>query len=359
MIRAMPASPAASLGVWTHTAAELPGRMPALDRFVLAAAPGSLGHDPRWLGVLQRAFGHDVFALEARIAGHTCGYLPLALVDSLLFGRYLVSLPYLNSNGAMSTSAEVDALLIDRAVALADELSAKHLELRAERRIVHPGLNGELTSKVHMRLPLPKTADELWKGYDTKVRNQIRKGEKNDFAVHWGGLDLLDPFYAVLSTNMRDLGTPIYAKRLFAEILSTFPNGAELCLVKAGERPIACAMLLHGRGITDVPTASSLREFNATCANMLMYRHLLDRAVERGQATFDFGRSTQDGPTFKFKKQWGALPQPAIWQYHRLGGDIGEMRPDNPKYQFLIKLWQKLPVKLTQFVGPPIVRGIP
>jgi serine/alanine adding enzyme len=129
--------------------------------------------------------------------------------------------------------------------------------------------------------------------------------------------------------------------------------------VRSGEQAIAAAMLLHGHGVTEVPTASSLREFNHTCANMLMYHQLLTRAIERKQRVFDFGRSTLDGATFKFKKQWGAEPHPATWQYYLRTGPLGEMRPDNPKYQRAIQLWQKLPIRLTQLIGPEIVRGIP
>jgi hypothetical protein len=74
---------------------------------------------------------------------------------------------------------------------------------------------------------------------------------------------------------------------------------------------------------------------------------------------FDFGRSTLDGKTYSFKKQWGAVPYPAAWQYVVRRGTIGEMRPDHPRYQRMIRLWQKLPVRLTQYLGPTIVRGIP
>ena len=158
---------------------------------------------------------------------------------------------------------------------------------------------------------------------------------------------------------MRDLGTPIYGRGLFRAILRTFPADAEICLVWDGEKPIACALLLHGVKWTEVPTASSLREYNSTCANMLMYRHLLDRAVGRGQTIFDFGRSTSEGPTFKFKRQWGAEPVAATWQFALRSGEIGAMRPDNPRYERMIRLWRKLPVRLTQYLGPPIVRGIP
>jgi hypothetical protein len=98
---------------------------------------------------------------------------------------------------------------------------------------------------------------------------------------------------------MRDLGTPIYGRKLFEVILTTFPRDAEIGALLDGSKPIAVALLLHGNGITEVPTASSLREYNASSANVLTYRRLLDRAVERGQLVFDFGRSTADGPTFK------------------------------------------------------------
>jgi FemAB-related protein (PEP-CTERM system-associated) len=163
----------------------------------------------------------------------------------------------------------------------------------------------------------------------------------------------------VFSQNMRDLGTPVYGKRLFETILGTFPDEAEICVVRLDRSPVGAALLLHGRGITEVPSASSLREHNATCANMLMYWHLLERAILRGQSVFDFGRSTVGSGTHRFKEQWGAAPHPAIWRYHVRRGTVGDMRPDNPSYQRMIALWKKLPLGLTRLIGPRIVRGIP
>jgi FemAB-related protein (PEP-CTERM system-associated) len=210
-----------------------------------------------------------------------------------------------------------------------------------------------------MRLTLTKTVDQLWKNLDSKVRNQVRKGEKQTFTIAWGGMELIRPFYDVLTRNMRDLGSPVYGIELFEEILTAFPGNAEICVVKDKEQPIAAALLLHGWGVTEVPSASSLKEYNPTNVNMLMYWHLLQRAIERGQQVFDFGRSTTDGNTFKFKKQWGAEPEAAIWQYRILQGEVGEMRPDSPRFQRAIKIWQKLPLSITRFLGPRIVRGIP
>jgi FemAB-related protein (PEP-CTERM system-associated) len=210
-----------------------------------------------------------------------------------------------------------------------------------------------------MRLQLPDTVDALWTSFKSKLRSQIKSGQKHEFEVCWGGEEMLPDFYAVFSHNMRDLGTPVYSPRLFAAILQQFRGDAELCVLRLQQRPVAGALLIHYPDLTEVPSASSLRAFNATNANMVMYWHLLSRAVERGQKVFDFGRSTQEGSTFKFKQQWGAEPHPSVWQYYLRQGSIGDLRPANSKFSLAIRIWQRLPVALTKWIGPPIVRGIP
>jgi FemAB-related protein (PEP-CTERM system-associated) len=210
-----------------------------------------------------------------------------------------------------------------------------------------------------MRLPLPATAGELWDQIPSKVRNQVRKASKNGLRAEWGGEELLRDFYAVFSHNMRDLGTPVYGAALFRGVLRHYPGRAEICCVRQGDLPIAAGLLLHGEGVTEVPSASSLRWFNHLCPNMLMYWSLLERSAQRGQSSFDFGRSSPDSHTYQFKKQWGAAPLQASWQYYVRSGHETDMRPDNPRYRRMIRLWRSLPVAVTRLIGPQIVRGIP
>jgi FemAB-related protein (PEP-CTERM system-associated) len=242
---------------------------------------------------------------------------------------------------------------------LADELDVRYLELRHEIGIEHPALACRVANKVHMRLALPSSSEEMWEAFTPKVRNQVRKAEKQGLTVHWGGSELLAGFYAVFSRNMRDLGTPVFGRRLFDSILAHFRENAELCTVRLHRRPIAAGLLVHAAGVTEVPSASSLRRWNSTNANMLMYWHLLQRAIERGQNVFDFGRSSVDNPTFRFKKQWGAGPHAAVWQYYVRKGTAGDMRPESGRYRQMIKIWQRLPVGLTRLIGPLVVKGIP
>jgi FemAB-related protein (PEP-CTERM system-associated) len=350
---------ARDLEVRVHEASSLRTCLARVEPFAHRRQSLPLSLHPAWLSVLATGLRHVPYCLEAVHGDETRGFLPLAFVKSFLFGRYLVSLPYLNYGGVMAGDDETAQLLVSRAVTLADQLDVRYLELRHQQPMTHPDLNGMRTDKVHMRLELPKSAAALWEQLSAKVRNQVRKGQKSGLDVVWGGLELVDAFYAVFSRNMRDLGTPVYGKRLFASILKEFPDRAEICLVRHGRKPAACALLLHGWGVTEVPSASSLRAYNSSCANMLLYWNLLERSLERGQQVFDFGRSSKESNTYRFKKQWGAAPVEAAWQYYVRRGSMDAARPDNPRFQRLIRMWQKLPVWVTRLIGPRIVRGIP
>lgn len=323
------------------------------------AFPRLNGHRDAWLVAICRGLRHRGWLVTTSEGERVTGVLPLVLVRGPIFGRFLVSLPYVNTGGVWAESSAAAHAIVDRACELADELDVRFLELRHELPVTHPKLHFERTDKKHLRLRLPDSDEDFDKSLKSKLRSQIRKSGEYGLEVHFGGPELLRSFYDVFAVNMRDLGTPVFSRALFAEILQAFADDAELCVVRLGGRPVAAALLVHAGGVTEVPSASSLREFNRTNANMLMYRHLLRRAIERNSHTFDFGRSTEGSGTYRFKTQWGAEPHPAVWQYYVRKGSPEEMRPDSEGKRSLVRCWQRLPVRLTRVLGPPIVRGIP
>ena len=116
-------------------------RLPDLTEFVRnSGSCVPLSKHPAWLNILATALGHEPYAIEATAAGKTVGFLPLAYLDTLLFGKFLVSLPYLSTNGVVAACPSVREALVARAVSLADELNVRHLELRQETAISHAGL---------------------------------------------------------------------------------------------------------------------------------------------------------------------------------------------------------------------------
>lgn len=323
--------------------------------------PALAGHDPNWMSAISAGLKHKPLVLSHRApSGEIDGVLPMLRVESWLFGKFLVSLPYINTGGVWATNQTAAVELVSAACDLADKLDVRYLELRHEIPVVHEKLTVHRSDKLHMRLALPTTEQELDKSFKSKLRSQLRKIQEQGLQVQWGQHELLSRFYDVFAVNMRDLGTPVFARGLFAQILDAFPDTAELCVVSKDRQAIAAGLLVHYPGErTEVPSASSLRSYNWTGANMWMYRQLLGRAIERGSSQFDFGRSSEGSGTYRFKAQWGATPQPAIWQYYVRKGQAEDLRPNSPQNQRLVKLWQKLPVAVSRWLGPSIVRGIP
>jgi len=327
----------------------------AWEAYVDARGDAAGYHSWRWRRVFEEAFGHECVYLAARQGGLIVGVLPMVQIKSLLFGRTLTSLPFLNYGGVMADAPEIARALIDQAHEEARARRCSHVELRhVERQF--PNLPCK-QHKVAMHLPV---GEGMWDGLDRKVRNQIRKAEKSGLVVERGGDTLVDDFYAVFSRNMRDLGTPVYSKRLFDQVLRVFPDRAQLHIVRLDGAPIAAGLTYRTPTMVQLPWASSIRSFNALCPNVLLYWDAIQFAHERGAGVFDMGRSTPNEGTFKFKSQWGAEPVPLHWEYQLLTpGQLPNVSPANPKYQFAIALWQKLPLSVTTRVGPMIVRAIP
>lgn len=329
------------------------------DVFVAGQARASLYHDSRWETLITGIMRQESLCLMARDeSGAVVGVLPLYRLRSRLFGDFAVSVPYFNYGGPLGVNAGVESALLRRAGEDAARLGLRHLEVRElHSRSGWPVRSG----KVSMIRALPDSVEALDAELGAKLRAQIRRGGREGFNFDFGvDARLLNDFYAVFSRNMRDLGTPVYDRRMFGQILELWPDQAMLLLAYKRRRPVACAFLLQGGDTLEIPWASTLREYNAAAVNMQLYWRVLAFAIERRQRYFDFGRSTDGSGTFRFKKQWGAQPVKHYWHYWlRDGEELPGLNPDNPKYRLLIGCWQRLPVALTRALGPAIVRSLP
>ena len=211
-----------------------------------------------------------------------------------------------------------------------------------------------------MRLRLAATTDEQFAAFSGKLRAQVRRPTKDGFSARMGGVELLDEFYRVFSVNMRDLGTPVYPKRFFANMLGVWCAAARLIVVERGGEVAAAGFLVRDRDSVEIPWASSLREFNRYGVNMLLYWEAIRYAIASGAAWFDFGRSSQDSGTYRFKAQWGAEPLQLHWHYHcGVSGHLPNLTPGNRNYRLALAVWRKLPVAVSNRIGPWLARGLP
>ncbi len=315
-------------------------------------------HFSAWFDVIKKSFGHDSIVLAAVDEnGSILGGLPLTFFSSKLFGEFAVSIPFVNYGGVISIYFDIAIALIEKSKTICAEQKLSHIEVRT----MQVGMaENALDKKVSMVLELPKTDEILDKQLGTKLRAQYKKAEEYNPTYKIGKLDLLNDFYQVFSRNMRDLGTPVYSKEWFFNILSSPEIKSTIIIVYMDKAPVSGGFLVGNDLMLEIPWASTIQSANAKNANMWMYRRILSYAITEGYKFFDFGRSTMGAGTFKFKKQWGARPYQHYWYYMLASGSQKpELNPDNPKFKIFIYLWKLMPVWLTKIIGPAIIKHIP
>lgn len=333
------------------------------DAYVDSKANSSIYHYSAFKAVIEASFKHETIYLAAfTTEGKICGILPSVELNSRLFGHFLVSLPYFTYGGVLSDSEDVSEALYATLFEESKALGLEHVELRAStaQASLQKDMPAKL-SKVSMVRSLPDSIDQLWDDIGTKVRAQIKKAQRFELSMKFGKGELLDDFYQVFAENMRDLGTPVYSKQFFKELIdSNLKDSFDIGVVYFQGKPVSTCFLMQHKGMMEVPWASALNSVNHMNVNMYMYWEILQHAIHRQNQFFDFGRSSKDAGTYRFKKQWGAEPQQLHWYYWLPdGGDMPELNPNNPKYKLLISVWQKLPVWLTKLIGPPVVKYLP
>ncbi|MBC2695111.1 MAG: FemAB family PEP-CTERM system-associated protein [Desulfobacteraceae bacterium] len=352
------------------------------DAYVNAHPQATLYHLYNWKDIIEKTYGHKTYYLIAEQrpnnpTNQVVGILPLVHIKHFLFGNGLISIPFFDLGGILADNDEVEKALLSEAIKLAQKLKAKNIELRHITPIswinsndsqlttrnsqlaTHNWVAQTCSHKVRMLLALPESSEELMKSFKSKLRSQIKKPMKEGLKSKVGGLELIDAFYEVFLVNMRDLGSPIHSKKLMLCVLQEFPENAKIVLVYKGDEVIACSLIVGFKDTLENPWASALRKYSRLSPNMLLYWTMQKYACDNGFKYFDFGRSSPDEGTYKFKKQWGAKLNPLYWHYISLNGQsIIEETPEKSKFDKAIQYWQKLPVSVTKIIGPMIRKHI-
>ena len=339
----------------TVEVAEWTGPDAAWDEYVQAAPQGTVCHLAGWRKVIEGAYRHRTFFLSAGTGREIRGLLPLVLIRSRLFGNNLVSMPFVDYGGPVTTEGpEVRTRLTEEALRLA-RCHGATLSLRCA---TDQGLELPVwLEKLTMHIDLGNSVDDLWRRLPAERRNRIRKGQRNNLVTSFHGAEALDEFYAVFATNMRDLGSPVHSRDFFRKMFAALAPHLRITLVRHRDRAIGAACCLYYKDVVTIPGwISSLRASFSLCPNQVLHWELMRFGIEHGYRLLDLGRSSRGSGTFEAKRQWHASARQLYWYYSpRLpprGGGQG-------RYSRHTALWQKLPLPLANLLGPRLRQKLP
>jgi len=331
-----------------------------IGAFVHDHPEGTPFHLPAWSVAVARGCGQRSHYLVAENAGgDLAGVMPLTEIRSPLFGNVLASAGFGVGGGILTHDPRIVPQLAEAAWTLAGQRKCPVVEVRGGPL---PGPEWRVDDTRYLGFVHALAEDDAAQlaAIPRKQRAEVRKALENDLDVATGcNPGDIAAHYAVYAESVRNLGTPVFPRTLFSEVLREFGNSADVLIVRRGGAPVSSVLSLYWNGTVYPYWGGGTREARALRANDRMYFELMRHARTRGCRRFDFGRSKTGTGAASFKKNWGFDPQPLTY-YERVaeGAKARDASPVNPKYSLQVRVWSKLPLWIANRAGPLIAKGL-
>jgi FemAB-related protein (PEP-CTERM system-associated) len=338
----------------------------AWDKYVDGHNAATPYHRFAWLLSIEQAYQHKNVSLLAFNGDEVVGVLPCIKMQRPFSKVSYCALPFCDLGFGLANDPSILKALQSEALALLKSEGGNTFDYRDSFNT--KPTDELLGKKVRMVLPLPGSSEALLAGFKSKLRSQIRKAKKNGLTCEIANSQTqIDDFYQIFAINMRKLGSPVHSKKWFECLFNNYAQQSILSVVYSDKVPVGAGIVLRTANKVAIPWASTVAEYNKLAPNMMLYWSLLEHVSNLGCTEFDFGRSTYDEGTFKFKRQWGAEPVPLAWS------DLVQNLAANQKTTDIIstgsgkvnqiralveKTWSKLPLGVTTRLGPKIRKHI-
>jgi FemAB-related protein (PEP-CTERM system-associated) len=323
----------------------------AWDAFVDQCERGTFFHLSGWKTVIENVFGHTCHYLYAKSAGEIVGVLPLVEQKSMLFGHALISTPFCVYGGVAANSEDVMLFLEQQAMEKAHQLGVDYLEMRYPFERNNPALTVKCAHST-FGWELAENDEAILAGVKKKQRAVIRHSLNNELSFRID--NDTSTAYQVYSESVRNLGTPVFSAKYFGELKKVFAEKCDVLTVEHEGKPVSSVLSFYYKSQVLPFYGGGIEQARALKSNDFMYYQLMCSSKKTRQTTwFDFGRSKDDSGAFSYKKTWGMEPKPLYYQFYLVNAEsLPNLSPNNPKYQMFIRMWQKLPLVVSRFIGP-------
>jgi FemAB-related protein (PEP-CTERM system-associated) len=329
------------------------------DQFVDAQERGTIFHKMAWKKIVASTFDYHPCYLVAEENGQICGVLPLFHVRTLFAGNAIISSPFAVYGGILAADENAEQALLEGCKMYARKCGASYIELRQRFRCHQPELQTRDSLYCTFVKPIYPSPEQCLSALPKEARRMVRKGQKFGLTSKFGA-EGLDDFYEIYAASVRQLGTPVFPRRLFVNCLQEMADNADLLLIYHENQPVAGVLSFYYRQTVLPYYGGSLPDKSNLAPNNFMYWTLMHHAGSRGYACFDFGRSKRDTGVFDFKRHMGFAPTPLPYQYYPMNGAaLPNNNPTNPKFSLAINVWRRLPLPLTKVLGPRLVKEFP
>lgn len=259
--------------------------------------------DIRWLDVLDKAYGaRSVVAVASDAAGNPVGGLAGYIAEELRGAPTFHSL----RGGFVAPDEGVGLALAEEARRHLAQLGCSEAWVGgSEVPVLGDFRRRERTT---FSLDLSAGADALWRGFRDKVRNTIRKGEREGL-VAVRDPTLLPEFHAIYARAMTEKQVNVRSLGFFRALFSIFGDSARLHTALDGGRPCGAMVVVADASGAAYPFGAFDARGRVLAANSFLLWDVVRALVDAGVPRIDLGPSSPGSGAFKFKSNLGASPR--------------------------------------------------
>ncbi|MCE0493262.1 FemAB family XrtA/PEP-CTERM system-associated protein [Vibrio salinus] len=324
------------------------------DHYVDNHSDGTFFHLSGWINVITEVFNHRQHYLLATRGEEEkiVGLLPLFEQKSLIFGHALISTPFCVYGGVIANDEDIRHELEAKAYKLGCDLNVDYVEIRDKycRESREPW-------QAHCHhstffTTIEDSSEQILTSIKRKQRAVVRHSLNNELS--WNNTDNPELCYDVYAESVRNLGTPVFSKKLFLNLKRTFGNQCETLIINDNQNhAISSVLSFYYKGNVLPYYGGGTLQARSLKSNDYMYYQLMCTAREKGIKSFDFGRSKHNSGSFKYKKNWGMQEEKLHYKVALVKSkQLPNFSPNNPKYKFFISMWKKMPLTLSRVIGP-------
>jgi len=323
--------------------------------FVDRHPEATIDHCWQWRAILKGAFGFEPYYLGAFAENKLVGILPLFHVPRTMGRSDLVSVPFGNYGGICADNIAASDALIDEANRLVGKLNCSYAALHHKKDPVNSNKLEAVNEHARFNFPITDSAENMFKKWGTNNRKKVRVS--NDAGVTIAQSKDIEPLYQIHLHKFHRLGTPCFPRSYYQLILEHFGDQAAIYYAYYQNKVIAYDLVFFFKKSLLMPLSGAYKEYFHLHPNHLLFWHEVSTAAQRGLSEVDMCRSRRDGGSSQFKRLLGMKEESLGYQYIVADKEkFSPCRSYDPKFKLAIQIWQQLPLSITKFLGPKIVR---
>lgn len=271
-------------------------------REAIGAYPGAtVFHSPEWASVFQAAYGHRPVLVCGKDPDGGPFAVPISIVPRPFGRAKLVSMPYSDFAGPLSSPGKGAV-----AALMAAEALGSIVEVRTDLDIAG---TGEPSVYSTYRIDLPSDAEEMLHRLPKKsVRYAIGRAERDGVSVRRGGPGDEAAFHRMIGETRRRHGLPTPPLPFYRELFTRMvePGHGSLYMASGTDGSLVAASLFlwHGERGYYKYSAGNRSQAAGNASHLLLWYGVRE-AIERGCLEFDLGRvSRTNRGLADMKRRW-------------------------------------------------------